>query len=55
MNYLGIILGNRNVKTLSRADVHEAFINSFMDSVFMSVGFMFQLPQLMLNFLGPKV
>ena len=38
MNYLGIILGNRNVKTLSRADVHEAFINSFMDSVFMSVG-----------------
>ena len=37
MNYLGISLGTKNVKSLCREDIEEAFITSFVDSVYASV------------------
>ena len=37
MNYLGISLGTKNMKTLRREDIEEAFITSFVDSVYVYV------------------
>ena len=37
MNYLGISLGTKNMKTLRREDIEEAFISSFVDSVYVYV------------------
>ena len=37
MNYLGISLGTKNMKTLRREDIEEAFITSFVDSVYVWV------------------
>ena len=37
MNYLGISLGTKNMKTLKREDIEDAFITAFVDSVYVSV------------------
>ena len=37
MNYLGISLGTKNMKTLRREDIQEAFVTSFVQSVYVSV------------------